>query len=149
MPGSEADLRQKTLILDLFLASTGYARKYAIKLLTQPLPPTAPAPIRRPRPRAYGAEVQEALSTLWAAANGICARRLVPFLPDQVVYIEASHALVIGLDQVLRHRDGDVCLFHPRALQAHAYPISFVSLGVHCSLQPAPSGRHVAFTASG
>jgi len=48
----EADLRQKTLILDEFVASTGYARKYAIHLLTQPIQPVAPAAIRRPRSRA-------------------------------------------------------------------------------------------------
>ena len=38
---------QKSLILDEFIAATGYARKYAIRLLTQPVSP--PAPIRRPR----------------------------------------------------------------------------------------------------
>src|SRR5688500_15825825 len=44
----EADRTQKTVILDEFVASTGYARKYAIRLLTQP-PQLPPALIRRPR----------------------------------------------------------------------------------------------------
>jgi hypothetical protein len=83
----EADHPQKTLILDEFLASTGYARKYAIKLLTAPVVPPA-TPISRPRARSYGAEVQEALVTAWAAANFICAKRLVPFLPELVAALE-------------------------------------------------------------
>ena len=49
-------------------------------LLLGPIRP--PAPIRRPRAAHYGREVQEALSSAWSAANGICAKRLVPFLPE-------------------------------------------------------------------
>ena len=41
---------QKSVILDEFVAATGYARKYAIRLLTRP-PLPAPAQIRRPVPR--------------------------------------------------------------------------------------------------
>ena len=44
---AEARHGQKSRILDEFLASTGYARKYAIRLLRRPLPPSGP--IRRPR----------------------------------------------------------------------------------------------------
>ena len=36
----EAASRQKGAMLDEFVASTGYARKYAIKLLTQPIAPS-------------------------------------------------------------------------------------------------------------
>lgn len=35
----EASHFQKTTILDEFVAVTGYARKYAIRLLAKPLPP--------------------------------------------------------------------------------------------------------------
>jgi hypothetical protein len=35
---------QKSLILDEFIAATGYARKYAIRLLTQPVAPPEPDP---------------------------------------------------------------------------------------------------------
>ena len=83
----EADHSQKTLILDEFLASTGYARKYATRLLTSPVIPPATA-IARPRARFYGPAAQEALVTAWAAANFICAKRLVPFLPELVAALE-------------------------------------------------------------
>ena len=64
----EADRKQKTIILNEFIASTGYKRKYAIRLLS--LPKIAPGKtIKRPRSRYYGQEVQEALLVAWAAAN--------------------------------------------------------------------------------
>jgi hypothetical protein len=66
----------KSHILDEFVAATGYARKYAIRLLRAPVPLVQP--ITRPRARYYGKQVQEALSIAWAAANYVCAKRLVP-----------------------------------------------------------------------
>src|SRR4051794_17670700 len=83
----EAPYQQKRIMLDEFVAATCYARKYAIRLLTRPTPPVV-APISRPRPRRYGAEVQEALRVAWLAANGICGKRLVPFLPELVAALE-------------------------------------------------------------
>ena len=44
--------------------------------------------LKRDRPRKYGKEVQEALATAWAASNFICAKRLVPFLPELVASLE-------------------------------------------------------------
>ena len=82
----EAAHAQKSVILDEFVAATGYARKYAIRLLAQPVP--APAPIRRPREPRYGAAVREALRVAWTAANAICSKRLVPFLPELVPTLE-------------------------------------------------------------
>lgn len=66
-PYREANFPQKGAILDEFVASAGYSRKYAIKLLTQPIRPIVP--VRRPRPRASVAEVQQALVIAGAAAN--------------------------------------------------------------------------------
>ncbi len=60
------------MILDEFVASTGYARKYAIRLLSGPIRPVA-EPIRRPRERWYGSEFQEALRTAWEAVSPQCA----------------------------------------------------------------------------
>jgi hypothetical protein len=88
---------QKSLILDEFVAATGYARKYAIKLLTRPPLPTPPQ-IRRPRPPVYGSAVCSALETAWAAANFISARRLVPFLPTLVPVLEQHGYLTITAD---------------------------------------------------
>lgn len=90
----EADRAQKSLILDEFVAATGYARKYALRLLSKPV---LPLPPRRQssRPRAYGPEVQEALAAAWAAANFICAKRLVPFLPQLVDALERHGHLAL------------------------------------------------------
>jgi hypothetical protein len=88
---------QKSRILDEFVAATGYARKYAIRLLTQPeLPPVKP--LSRPRARRYGQEVQVALELAWTAANGICAKRLVPFLPELVASLERHGHLTLRED---------------------------------------------------
>lgn len=83
----EANRTQKTIILNEFIASTGYARKYAIGLLTLPVIPPA-APIRKPRPRLYGKEIQEILRITWAAANYIASKRLAPFLVELVPALE-------------------------------------------------------------
>src|SRR5258707_1142219 len=82
----EASPALKTVILDEFVAATGYARKYAIRLLTQPVAPK----LTRARPRSpyYGLEVQKALHLAWTAANHICAKRLIPFLPTLVESLE-------------------------------------------------------------
>jgi hypothetical protein len=78
----EASSPLKTVILDEFVAATGYARKYAIRLLSQPV--SAKLKIERPRPR----QVQQALHLAWTAANHICAKRLIPFLPTLVESLE-------------------------------------------------------------
>jgi hypothetical protein len=82
----EASSTLKTIILDEFVAATGYARKYAIRLLTHPVEPQLT--IHRPRPPRYGREVQQALHLAWTAANQICAKRLIPFLPALVESLE-------------------------------------------------------------
>jgi hypothetical protein len=82
----EASLALKTVILDEFVAATGYARKYAIRLLSHPVVPKLA--IERPRPPHYGPEVQQALHLAWTAANHICAKRLIPFLPTLVESLE-------------------------------------------------------------
>jgi len=78
--------QQKSVILDEFVAATGYARKYAIRPLAHPV--ILPLPLTRPRERFYGADVQDALVVAWVAANRICAKRLVPFLPELVPSLE-------------------------------------------------------------
>jgi hypothetical protein len=82
----EADHAQKLVMLSEFVAATGYNRKYAIRLLSGPI--VAPAPLKRTRAPCYGPAVQEALGVAWAAANYICAKRLVPFLPELVPTLE-------------------------------------------------------------
>ena len=132
---------QKSLILDEFVAATGYTRKYAIRLLTNPaIPP--PAAIRRSRSRHYGPEVQEALVVAWRAANSICSKRLIPFLPELIPVLERyghlavteevraqlltlSPATADRLLQPFRQRDGTrgVTTTRPGALLKRQIPI--------------------------
>jgi hypothetical protein len=113
----DATGQQKSHILDEFVAATGYARKYAIHLLTRPeLPPVQP--LTRPRPRHYGSEVQAALELAWTAANEVCAKRLVPFLPDLVESLERHGHLLLSAEtrpQLLRISPATA----DRLLQAH------------------------------
>lgn len=118
----EAYQKMKTTILNEFIASTGYARKYAIRLLNLPIIP-APGPILRPRTPWYGLEVQEALRYAWASANYISSKRLTPFLQELVPALERhgyldltervrAQLLAISpatVDRLLRsHRSGKV-----------------------------------------
>lgn len=79
-----AKLGGKTFLLDGFVSSTGYNRKYAVTLLSKPI---RRGP-RKTRPRKYDREVLEALIILWQTANQICSKRLIPFLPTLIRSME-------------------------------------------------------------
>ena len=71
---------------DAFTATTGYNRKYAMWLLNH-AEEVQHTP-QRSRLRRYGPEVQHALFLVWHAANRICAKRLIPFLPTLLEALE-------------------------------------------------------------
>jgi hypothetical protein len=77
--------------LDAFVATTGYHRTYARWLLNHA--EEVQQTLQRPRPRQYGPEVQHALFLAWNAANPICAKRLIPFLPTLVEALERHEHL--------------------------------------------------------
>lgn len=77
---ANASRAEKSTILTEFTAATGLHRKYALTLLNAGKA-KAPAGKRARVPRRYGAETEAALITVWEAANRICSKRLVPFLP--------------------------------------------------------------------
>ena len=79
--------QERTRILEEFLASSGYHRKYALSLLNHPITKAAGRK-KRARRRQYVFAVQQALVTCWRAANGICSKRLVPYLPELVRVLE-------------------------------------------------------------
>ena len=79
-------------ILEEFVASTGYHRKYALSVLNHPIT-RGTARKKRVRPRQYVFAVQQALVTCWRAANGICSKRLVPYLPELVRVLEQHEEL--------------------------------------------------------
>ena len=95
----QARRKQKQQILDEFVAATGYHRKYAISLLSQPKGDRPPARGQgKKRQRLYTIEVAEALVVVWQAANRICSKRLVPFLPELVEALERHGHLELSAE---------------------------------------------------
>ena len=88
---------EKTRILDEFVATTGYHRKYALTLLNHP-PRARATPATRARQRIYTPAVERALVTLWQVAGCLCAKRLVPFLPDLIEAMERGGELALDPD---------------------------------------------------
>lgn len=82
----------KSSILDEFIESTGYGRKYAIALLSGGNPmaakPLSASRRKRTRRRKYGPEVEKPLADIWGVSGGVCAKRLVPFLPTLIDRLE-------------------------------------------------------------
>ena len=99
----QAGKAERSRILDEFVASTGYQRKYAISLLNHPARATASADTRgKKHPRRYDFAVQQALISCWRAANGICSKRLVPYLPELVAVLQRHGEL--RLDQATKDK---------------------------------------------
>ncbi len=85
----------KGQILDEFVASTQYNRKYATSLLNGP---NTVSKAQRPRTRSriYTQEVERKLIEIWEASNCLCAQRLVPFLPEFVAALERCGELTVA-----------------------------------------------------
>lgn len=84
----------KAQILDELIATTGYHRKSAIRVLTH-----APKPkgLKRPgRRKVYQGEVVQVLEQIWEICGRICSKRLQPFLPEMVSVLERCHELCLS-----------------------------------------------------
>ena len=93
----QASKKEKTEILNGFIQATGYGRKHAITVLTAPSGGVEPLkPDRKIRRAKYDLEVHQALSAVWNAANRICSKRLVPFMPEFVDALERFGHLAIS-----------------------------------------------------
>jgi hypothetical protein len=75
---------ERGLILDEFVAVSGYHRKHAIRLLRQPASTTG----RRGRSPVYDAAAKAALVLVWEASDRICGKRLKALLPVLVPAME-------------------------------------------------------------
>jgi len=84
-----ATRQQKHQILQEFVESTGYHRKYALALLSKERVESVPTK-RRSSHVKYTEEVQEALIYVWKAANEICPKRLIPFMPVFIDSLERT-----------------------------------------------------------
>lgn len=83
----QATRREKTKILDEFVALTKCHRKHAIRLLakgTEALPSSVPM-----ARRVYDEAVREALIVIWEAADRICGKRLRAIVPTLVEAMES------------------------------------------------------------
>jgi Integrase core domain len=87
-----ASRREKGQLLDEFCAITGYTRKHALVLLTDP-PAEQHLDARRGRPPSYGPAEVALLRMCWGATDGICSKRLAPFLPELLDRLRHWHAL--------------------------------------------------------
>jgi hypothetical protein len=77
---------EKTQILDEFVATTGYHRKHAIRVLRTAVPEYRRE--KRGRKRVYTGDVVRALARIWHICGCICGKRLQPFLGEMVVVLE-------------------------------------------------------------
>jgi hypothetical protein len=90
----EASSAQKRVLLDAFVQVTGYHRRYGMWLLNH-AEDVLQAPAYK-RVRHYGPDVRHALFLVWHAANRICAKRLIPFLPILIEALERHEHLHIS-----------------------------------------------------
>ena len=90
----QASVDQKRALLDAFVATTGYHRTYARWLLNhaQEVQQTQGCS----QQRKYGPDVHHTLFLAWHAANRICAKRLIPFLPTLLEAQERHEHLQIS-----------------------------------------------------
>jgi hypothetical protein len=83
---------EKGQILDQVCEVTGYTRKHALTLLKNP-PPDAPVTRTRHRSPSYGLAEVELLRLCWLVTDGICSKRLAPFLPELLERLRRRQAL--------------------------------------------------------
>ena len=92
----DATRAEKGKILDGFVSATDYERKYAIRLLSTD---EVSIPLKkRPSIQQYDEQVRQALMAIWYAANKICSKRLVPFLPQLISAMEKHGHLRLPVD---------------------------------------------------
>jgi len=105
----KASKKQKRIILDEFVHSTGYHRTYASYLLSHHGKRVLVAPktsivgdirkrVRKKREPVYGAEVVEALKRIWGILDLICGKRLKTALPEVIPKLERWGELKVSAE---------------------------------------------------
>lgn len=89
----QSNRAEKTVILDEFVAATGYHRKHAIRKLRKGIPEWRRE--RRGRKRTYSGDAVRALAEIWRICDCICGKRLEPFIPEMVTVLERHNELVV------------------------------------------------------
>lgn len=91
----KASKKERTAVLDEFVRTTGYNRKYAIGLLGGQRK-RGGRPIHRARPVTYGHEETRALLVLWDLFDGICSKRLRAAMNVEVPRLCAAGTLQVS-----------------------------------------------------
>ncbi len=86
--------KEKTRILDEFVAVTGYHRKHALRVLNTGMAEKNGKPTGT-RARIYDEAVREALVILWEAGDRMCGKRLKAALPGLLRGLERYHHLSV------------------------------------------------------
>ncbi len=87
----KANKADKEQILDEFVATTGYHRKYAIRVLKHGCKPKG---LKKPgRRKVYQGEVVQVLEQIWEIYGRICSKRLQPFIAEGIMVLERCHEL--------------------------------------------------------
>ncbi len=92
-----SDWLGKSKLLDGFIAASGYDRKYAKKLLNSTNDINKPPQTRKSKVK-YDEQVKQTLIVVWYSENQICAKRLVPFIPELVSAMERHGHLRLPAD---------------------------------------------------
>jgi hypothetical protein len=92
----KATKSEKQQILNEFVATTGYHRKYAIRILTKWVRRKHP---KKPGPKKiYQGEVVVVLKQIWEICGRICSKRLHPFLPEIARVLERNNELQLSAE---------------------------------------------------
>lgn len=90
----KANKTGKEHILNELIATTGYHRKSAIRVLKHG---SKPKGLKKPgRRKVYQGEVVQALEQIWEICGRICSKRLQPFLSEIVTVLERCHELCLS-----------------------------------------------------
>lgn len=92
--------KEKEAMLDEFCLSTGYQRKYAIRLLNQPLRLTAP--VYQGKRETYTNEDVYYLKKVWDILDYPCGQRLKPMLPEMMSVLKRCGELTVP-EEVAAH----------------------------------------------
>ena len=97
----EASRRDKSRMLDEFVALVGYHRKHAVRLLNQAGQQSPKRSVPRGK-RIYDEAVRQALIVVWETSDRNCGKRLKAALPSMVESLERHGHL--DLDPDVRER---------------------------------------------
>lgn len=89
----QANKPGKTQMLDEFCATTGYQRKYAVRLLNGPL--ITGARYQRARPLTYTNEHVYYLKKIWDILDNPCGVRLKPMVQEMIAVLKRCKELIV------------------------------------------------------